>query len=133
MFCLLRAVALALFATSAVAMAQTPSQMFTFQIPAATSFSFKDSAGNTLTLAVPVATTLTLKSASSVAFAPLASDAEDLSYIESMPMGSAADDFSDVASFLILDNGWYWYPSNIGMYLGINNSCEKSTWDGAQP
>lgn len=107
---------LALLVSASVATAQTSSQTFTMQIPAASS-TYQDSSGNNWTLTIP--STIAIGTLQLTPATPV-----------SPSLTNGVYNFSDTTHNLDMDSGYN--PPTIGLYSEVNDSCQKWTWNGSQ-
>ena len=107
---------LALLVSASVATAQTSSQTFTMQIPAASS-TYQDSSGNNWTLTIP--STIAIGTLQLTPATPV-----------SPSLTNGVYNFSDTTHNLNMDSGYN--PPTIGLYSEVNDSCQKWTWNGSQ-
>ncbi|MBV8892308.1 MAG: hypothetical protein JO266_10130 [Acidobacteria bacterium] len=107
---------LSLLVSASVATAQTSSQTFTMQIPAASSI-YQDSLGNNWTLTIP--STIAIGTLQLTPATPV-----------SLSLTNGVYNFSDTTHNLNMDSGYN--PPTIGLYSGVNDSCQQWTWNGSQ-
>jgi hypothetical protein len=107
------AIMLTLLIPASMAIAQTSSQTFTVQVPAASS-NYQDSSGNNWTLTIP----------STIAIGTLQLT------LASPSLAAGVYNFSDTTNNLNMDSGFS--PPTIGLYSEVNDSCQKWTWNGSQ-
>jgi hypothetical protein len=106
--------ALALLVPTSMVTAQTSSQTFTLQVPAASS-AYQDGSGNNWALTIP----------STIAIGTL-----KLTPATPSSLINGVYNFSDTTHNFNMDSGFN--PPTVGLYSEVNDSCQKWTWNGSQ-